>query len=73
MKTITKTIATITLTLTILAFPVFADCGDQTSGNRCLVQNPADTTIVKVEKTVSFDFDKEIADFFRNIFGKLFG
>ena len=73
MKSITKTIATTALTLTIFAFPVFADCGEQTNGTRCLVQNPTDTTVEKSEKTTTFDFDKDIAAFFKDIFGKIFG
>ena len=72
MKTITKTIATIILTLTLFAFPTFADCGEMPNGNRCLVQDRTDPKVIKTEKD-SFEIDKEIAAFVREILGKIFG
>ena len=72
MKTMTKTIATIALTISIFAFPVFADCGEMGNGNRCLVQQP-DTipTSTKIEKKIPAD--QSFADFFRDFLGKIFG
>ncbi|NNE65745.1 MAG: hypothetical protein HKN33_04190 [Pyrinomonadaceae bacterium] len=58
MNKLTKAIATTTLALTIFAFPVFGDCGEMNSGNKCLVQNPTDTTVTKSEKKDTFDFDR---------------
>ena len=72
MNKITKTVATLALTLSIFAFPVLADCGEMPNGNKCLVQDPTDTTVTKSEKR-EFDIDKEITDFLRDIYSKIFG
>ena len=72
MRTITKSFATIALTIAVMAFPVFADCGEMGNGNRCLVQgtDPIPSKI-KTEKEISFD--QSFAGFIKDFFGKIFG
>ncbi len=72
MKKVTRTIATLVLTLTFLTYTAVADCGDMTNGSRCLVDsNP--TTTTQVDKKPAFDFEKEVSGFFRNVWKGIFG
>ena len=73
MKKITNVIASTLLIVTIFAFPVFADCGEMGSGSKCLVQTVPTTTTPKTDTKDFFDFDREIASFFRGFFGRIFG
>ncbi|MEZ5307295.1 MAG: hypothetical protein R2684_09140 [Pyrinomonadaceae bacterium] len=73
MKTLSRFIAISALTLCFLTFNAFADCGEQTNGTKCLVSNPDTPVITKTESKRPISIEKQIADFFRGIFGGIFG
>ena len=72
MKKLMKTIAIAVLTLTLYAFPVFADCGEMGNGSKCLVQNPTEPTKTsKLDSKNPVNPDALFAKYFADIFVKI--
>ncbi len=76
MKTTKRIISIFVLSAAVFTSTGFA-CGDMSNGSKCLVDTTTTTTVDKTitttEKKIPFGFDNDLATFFRNFFGKIFG